>query len=256
METYVLLPAYNEESGLRQLLPRLASVCAQTCAGGDFRIVVVNDGSADGTAAVAEEAARTLPVHLLDFPTNRGVTEVFRTGFRWVCEHAGPEAVCLTMDADGTQSPDRIPALLDALRRSEVVIASRFQPGGGMTGAPLIRRFWSAAASLTMRTLLRLPGVTDYSTFYRGYRVSALRAGFQRFGDDLVSGHGFASVAGILPRLHAVGCSFAEVPFVLRYDAKVGASGMPLLKTLRGYAALLTAGRRALKKAAREESVL
>ena len=85
----------------------------------------------------------------------------------------------------------------------------------------------------------RVPGVRDYSSFYRAYRIAVLRRGLERFGDALIEGRGFSAAAGLIVRLHTVGARFREVPLLLDYGKKGGISGMRLGETIRGYLGLV-----------------
>ena len=80
------------------------------------------------------------------------------------------------------------------------MVASRFEGHGKMIGCPRLRGFLSICVSYLMRVWVRLPQVKDYSTFYKAYRVSVLKRGFQMYGDDLLSGEGFAVSCGQLAR--------------------------------------------------------
>lgn len=236
---YVLLPAYNEEKGVGKVLDRLPQVMAQADA--PFRIVVVDDGSRDRTAEVVSGFQSRLDLKLIRFEKNRGVGEVFKAGLRFIVENsASPEQdVCVVLDSDNTQDPLLMLKMISRVREgSDIVIASRFAGDGGMVGCPLFRRMLSAGASWLLRLLIGLPGVKDYSTFYRAYRVSLLQAGFARYGDALLAGQGFAAIAGLLIRLARLSGRISEVPFLLRYDLKEGRSGIKLGKTILGYLAL------------------
>jgi dolichol-phosphate mannosyltransferase len=108
-----------------------------------------------------------------------------------------------------------------------------------MRGAPLLRSLLSHAVARLLRTFVGLPGVRDYSTFYRGFRVGLLRAVFARWGEDAVKGHGFACMARFLILAGGMAREIREVPFTLRYDLKEGGSGMRIFRTMRGYVGVL-----------------
>jgi len=93
----------------------------------------------------------------------------------------------------------------------------------------------SEGAKIVMGVLVPVKGVRDYSTAYRAYRVGLLRKAFAAYPDDLLAGKGFSGMAGFLIRLSYLTKRIAEVPFVLRYDLKAGASSMNVGKTIQGY---------------------
>lgn len=234
---FIVLPAYNEEEGLEKLLIRISRV--MNACGNSYRLVIINDGSTDHTVEVIDSFSE-LPITLVNFEKNEGIREVFRTGFRLVCEQAHDNDICITLDSDNTQSPYTMFDILAKLNEgSDVVIASRFEPGGRMVGAPLLRRFLSVGVAWLLRNIFALPNVKDYSTFFRGYRLETIKRGLAKFGDDLIEGHGFSAMANLLIKLGQITEKFAEVPLVLRYDLKEGGSGMHTLKTIRGYVAII-----------------
>lgn len=237
---YVLLPAYNEEQGLQKVLPALKSLRGDLDS--ELRVVVVNDGSSDRTVEVVRSFQKQMDVHLIDFPKNQGVGEVFRQGFRYVIQDSPTpmEDVCVVLDSDNTQDPTLIPLMVSKVHGgADVVIASRFESGGKMIGCPWPRQLLSFGVGTLLRVFVGLRGVKDYSTFYRAYRVQTLEEGFRRYGDGLLEGKGFAVMGAMLIRLSNITQHMTEVPLVLRYDLKGGSSGIKLWRTIRGYIELI-----------------
>lgn len=234
LNIFVILGAYNEEKGIGELLKNLSKI-RQECLQ-DIRILVVNDGSRDKTSEVVRSFASQIPIQLIEFDRNRGIVEVFRTAFEQVVQQSNGNDYCITMDADNTHRPELILQIVEKLRQGQdIVIASRFAPGGRTVGAPAFRAFLSDGVAFMLSQLVRIPGVKDYSTFYRGYRVSLIREGLKRYGGNLVAGEGFAGMAGLLIRLSYLTSKISEVPLTLRYDLKHSRSTMKIFKTMRGY---------------------
>jgi dolichol-phosphate mannosyltransferase len=229
-QLFVVLPAYNEEGAIEPLLDKvLAMVLSEERRSW---IIVVDDGSTDGTAAaVSRYSARG--VSLVQHPQNKGLHEAVRTGILYALEHAGPQDALVTLDSDNTHHPDLIPAMLEELERgADVVIASRFAPGGRMVGAPLIRHVYSFGAGLLLRLRFPIAGVRDYTCGYRAYRASILKQAFDRWGDEFINVPGFSCMLDILLRLRSLGARIVEVPLVLRYDLKVSPSKLRVLRTI------------------------
>ncbi len=129
----VVLPAYNEEAALGPLLTNLDATFAE--ADLDYRVVVVNDGSADGTATVVEAFAQHMPVQLVNHPVNRGLSEALKTGFLTALDLAGPRDAVVTMDADNTHAPGLILRMVRLISEGhDVVIASRYVEGARIRG--------------------------------------------------------------------------------------------------------------------------
>lgn len=233
---WVIVPAYNEETDLPRLLPKLDGLLRER--GEAYRIVVINDGSTDGTAEVLRERGQSLPIDVVEHSLNRGLGETERDGFEYVASRAQPDDRIVRIEADDTHDPRYIGALLDRLEAGfDVVITSRFRPGGGQLGLDPYRSFISRAANLFMGLVYRIPGVRDYSCGFRAYRARVIQDALRVFGNNFIQlkGLGFVSTAETLVKLHLLGCRCSEVPFVLRYDRKVGASKMIGSVTTLGY---------------------
>lgn len=236
MRTLVLLPAYNEEDALPKLLTRLAAV---RCGLPHLEVVVVNDGSKDSTAERAQVFAQYHPwVHVITHETNRGLGMGMRTGLAYALDHLADSDVLVAMDADNTHDPELIGPMLSALAGRDVVIASRFAPGGAEVGLAPHRKLLSRGACWLMRATCPVPGVKDYSCGYRAYRVGALRRMSGAF-PQLVASANFDCMAQILLQLATTGARCHEVGLVLRYDLKGGASKMRVWRTVKGYFRLI-----------------
>jgi dolichol-phosphate mannosyltransferase len=86
-----------------------------------------------------------------------------------------------------------------------------------------------------MKKFVSIPGITDYSIFYRGYKVSVIREALQKYDKNLISGEGFSSVVNMLIKLNEMNYKFGEVPVILKYYLKEGSTGIEILKTIKGY---------------------
>ena len=233
---WVVLPAYNEADALPVLLPRLAATLGERRE--DFRLVVVDDGSTDGSAAILAGLAARLPMDVVTHRINRGLGETERDAFEFVAERCRREDVIVRVEGDNTHDPEYLLALLDKIGEGfDVVNTSRFQPGGDQRGVGLYRAAVSRLANLFMKVIFGIPGVWDYSCGFRAYKAWAIQDAVRIFGNNFIQlkGMGFTSTLEMLVKLHCLGCRFAEVPFVLRYDRKKGPSKMVGNVTALGY---------------------
>lgn len=244
-QVILALPAYNEAGAIGDLLDAAVAALGQLD-GFTARVVVVDDGSADGTADIVRGFRAPFPVEVVVHERNRGLGPAIITSLHAALERStDPDDVIVNMDADNTHPPDTIPAMLERLRTgADVVIASRYRRGSRQYGVPLKRRILSWGARWLFGFRLRLPGVRDYTCGFRAYHAKTIRRAFDTYGDRLITRAGFACTDEILVNLAHLDPRprIAEVPFVLRYDRKQGASKLELFKTVRETLKMLLRG--------------
>ena len=232
---YIALPAYNEAVALPLLIARIATI-SQQYFNNEIRVLVADDGSKDGTADAARSAAQTHGVELtvISHEVNRGLGMAIKTALTEALALVPHEDdIIVTMDSDDTHLPGLIPRMVSLIREgSDVVIASRYQTGARMVGIPWFRQALSIGLSILFRVVYPIPGARDYSCGYRAYRVGALRAAVNRFGDSLFTERGFACMVDILIKTYVCGAIVNEAPMILRYDRKPGATKMPVRRTI------------------------
>lgn len=235
---YLLLPAYNEELSLPKLLPKIKEELLKS--GKEFKLVVVNDGSTDKTDQILEDFTKDEELNLtvLTHSINRGLGETERDGFEYISNLANRDDVIIRVEGDDTHDPKYILDIYDKLNEGfDVVNTSRFQPGGDQKGLNWYRRTLSKAANMFMKFMFNIKGVKDYSCGFRGYKVSVIQDSIGVFGNNFVQlrGLGFTATLEVIVKLKMLGCKFAEVPFVLRYDMKESESKMVSSVTTLGY---------------------
>jgi dolichol-phosphate mannosyltransferase len=230
---WIVLPAYNEEAGLPTLLKRIDD--ALTEEGFGYRVVVVDDGSTDGTFETAMRAAETLPVTVERHPVNAGLGATVRDGILLVCKEGSERDILVTLDADNTHTPGLIARMVRMIREGHhVVIASRYRPGSRVRGVPFTRRVLSRVASMMMRVLFPTRGVRDYTCGFRAYDLGALQQVVAQSGDSFFDQDGFQVMVDIILKLRRQpDLIFGEVPLILRYDQKEGESKMNIGRTIR-----------------------
>lgn len=231
---FVILPAYNESENLPALLEKFASL-------NDAQIIVVDDGSADGTIAAAEKFQKRINLIVEKHPKNLGLGAALRTGLKKALSIAGDDDWIVTMDADNSHPPELIPQMIQKLRstNSDVVIASRYADGGKEIGLAAHRKFLSWACSGILKLFFNVPGVKDYTCGYRLMKASALKKVAEKTNGEFVTETGFVCMSELLLNLAGVGAKFAESPLVLRYDLKRGQSKMKIFRTIGGYFRLI-----------------
>lgn len=238
----ITLPAFNEEQTLPTLLERIRGAMEENRI--EYRVIVVNDGSTDGTAQVAGRLTGSMPITLVEHEHNRGLGETIRTGLMTALQGASDRDIIVTMDSDNTHTPGLIAAMVRGIREgNDVVIASRFRQGSHIRGVPLHRRVLSRVGSWLFRLLFPTHGVRDFTCGYRAYRAGAVKAAFDTYGGDFVAESGFACMVDILLKLRQLGAIMSEVPLILRYDMKFGVSKMVVFRTILDTLSLLVSRR-------------
>lgn len=207
----IVIPTYNEVETAPPLVRTLVASY------GSIEVVVVDDGSPDGTAdAIDALAAEGLPVHVLRRNGKQGIGSAYLAGFRFGLERGSD--LLFTMDGDQSHDPADLGAMLEALGSHDMVIGSRYVPGGGISNWPFHRRWLSRTANWYTRALLDLP-YQDCTSGYRGYRREVL----ETIDVFALRASGYSFLEQIVWRVDSAGFSIAEVP-ILFTDRQAGAS--------------------------------
>ena len=210
----MVLPTYNEAENLAWIVGRLRE--AQP----GVEVLVVDDGSPDGTGRIADElAAADSAVQVLHRSEKAGLGAAYRAGFR-VALDAGYDVIG-EMDADGSHQPEQLFRLMDALREgADLVIGSRWVPGGSIVNWPRSREALSRGGNLYVRLLLGMP-VRDATAGFRLFR----RATLEKIDIDQVTSTGYVFQTDMAYRTLQAGLKVVEVPieFVerVRGDSKM-----------------------------------
>jgi dolichol-phosphate mannosyltransferase len=209
----VVIPTYNEADNLERVLGRLRAGVPEADA------LVVDDSSPDGTGEIADRLAAADPaVHVLHRTEKAGLGAAYVAGFRWALAEGYDVAV--EMDADGSHAPEELPRLLAALRDADVVIGSRWVPGGEVRNWPASRELLSRGASLYSRLLLRYP-IRDTTAGYRAYRRPVLEG----LKLDEVASQGYCFQIDLGWKAWRAGFRVVEVPITFT-EREVGNSKM------------------------------
>ncbi|GAB3395164.1 polyprenol monophosphomannose synthase [Humibacter soli] len=200
MNVAVIIPTYNEVENLAWIVGRVRASVPEAS------VLVVDDGSPDGTGELADELAAADPfVHVLHRASKEGLGAAYRAGMRKAL--ADGHDVIVEMDADGSHRPEQLPDLLAALKTSDVVVGSRWVPGGGVVDWPLSRRILSRGGSAYARFALGIH-VRDMTGGYRVFTADAL----DRIDLDAVLSQGYCFQIDMLRHAHSEGLRISEVP--------------------------------------------
>ncbi len=209
----MIIPTYNESESLPGVLARLRQAVP------DADVLIADDNSPDGTGQLADAfAAADDHVHVLHRAGKEGLGKAYLAGFAWGLERGYD--VLVEMDADGSHRPEELPRLLEQIPHSDVVLGSRWVPGGSVVNWPASRRVLSQGGSLYTRLALGIP-TRDATGGYRAFRASALRS----LDLATVESNGYCFQIDLLWRALQRGLVVREVPITF-VEREAGTSKM------------------------------
>ena len=214
MRTVICLPTYNERENLEPMVRALGGLGLE-----GLEVLVIDDASPDGTGEIADRLSAELPwVHVLHREQKEGLGPAYLAGFRRALE-LGADFV-FELDCDFSHDPADVPRLAKAAESADLVLGSRYVPGGGTRNWGLLRRFISRGGSLYAQALLQL-GIRDLTGGFKCYRRIVL----ETIDLDAISSLGYAFQIETTYRALRAGFRVVEVPITFA-DREVGGSKM------------------------------
>lgn len=213
----IAIPTYNERENLPILIEQLDRVLRESSI--DASIIIIDDNSPDGTGAIADELSRRFAkIRVIHRPGKAGLGSAYKEAFALALSVPKTSAV-VEMDADLSHDPQLLPSLIEPFAQgTDVVVASRKVPGGGVPDWSFTRRLVSSTANLMAKTILRI-GVNDATSGYRSFSRNAL----ERIEFQTLTSEGFGFQIETLTRAKRAGLTIREVPMIFR-DRKLGKS--------------------------------
>ena len=213
MKTLIIIPTYNELENLRPLLQEIFLYAP------DIDVLIVDDNSPDGTGKLADEIHNENPhVHVLHRAGKLGLGTAYIAGFKYAVAHDYDAA--FEMDADFSHDPRYLPDFLKAIEHADLVIGSRYVPGGGTPNWSFLRRFISGGGNIFARFMLGIP-VHDCTAGFRCYRRQVLES----IDLDTIQSQGYAFQVEMAYRVMQQGFKIVETPIVF-LDRRIGKSKM------------------------------
>ncbi|HEU0246808.1 MAG TPA: polyprenol monophosphomannose synthase [Gaiellaceae bacterium] len=215
LRAVLCLPTYNERENLEPMISALGEVLDTE----RDRVVVIDDASPDGTGEIADRLASQLPwVSVLHREQKEGIGPAYIAGFRWALAEGAK--LVLEMDCDFSHRPADVPRLIAASDDADLVLGSRYAPGGGTENWGLVRRFVSRGGCMYAQILLGMR-VRDLTGGFKCFRRAALEA----IDLDALSAHGYAFQIETTYRVRRAGLRVREVPITF-VERRAGASKM------------------------------
>lgn len=209
----ICMPTYNEKDNIRRITAAILDVVP------DVEILIIDDGSPDGTGDIADElAAADRRMHVLHRTEKAGLGPAYIAGFRWAMERG--YGFVFEMDADFSHQPKYLPGMIAALKDHDVVIGSRYVAGGGTENWGALRKFISRGGGIYARTILGVK-IQDLTAGFIGWRTPVLKA----IDLDTVEASGYVFQIEMKYRAHQRGFKILELPITFP-DREVGESKM------------------------------
>ena len=215
MQTLIIIPTYDEYDNIQKIVPDILALDA------NFNILVVDDGSPDGTAQAVKALQQQYPkrLHLLERTAKDGLGRAYLAGFKWALQRDYDAIV--EMDADFSHQPCYLSDLIQALHNgADVALGSRYVPGGGTRNWSWLRKLISRGGSWYARSILRLP-LRDVTGGFKAFQRHVL----ETLPLDKVGANGFAFQVEMNYRCHLAGFKVVECPIIF-IDREVGESKM------------------------------
>lgn len=233
---FFIVPVLNESPNIPRLMSNLGELCGSLDGQFECRILFVDDGSTDDTPEQITRHRGSNSVEVLKHPVNRGPGAAFGTAFAHLHPLLQENDWVVTLEGDNTSRIQTLRQML--VRRLEgfdVVLASPYMYGGGITHTSLLRILLSHMANTLVKELLGIRGILTMSSFYRLYSAPVVMRLQQRYGPRIVEASGFECMVELLAKLVRIKAAISEVAMPLDGSQRLGNSKMRIFRTIRGY---------------------
>ena len=240
---YYILPAYNEELNILNLLNNFNNFFH--IEGEDFKskVVIIDDGSKDNTKSILINLKKDnkifdkeLNFELINIfhEKNKGLGEALKSGITYCLKEGNADDIIVTMDCDNSHTVELSKEMINKIREGDdVVIASRYKTGAITKGLSVNRKLLSYVGCMIFKITFPIKNVEDYTCGYRAFNLEKFKKAFET-NNNFFSEKGFTASVDIILKLKKFNklLKMNEVPMVLRYDLKKGASKMSIFKTI------------------------
>jgi dolichol-phosphate mannosyltransferase len=237
---YVIVPVFNESENMQTFLKSLHFIKKDFENRYHLKFIMVDDGSVDHTGAVIQELSTGLDLVVLTHQRNQGPGRAFGTGFDYVSKSLADEDWVMTMEGDNTSRYELIHQMFTRTEEGyDVILASPFMYGGGITKTSTWRVILSHIANAFVKELIGLNGIITVSSFFRLYRGAVIKKLQSYYGPKIIERAGFESMIEILLKMIHLQVSISEVPMLLDTTLRTGKSKMNIMRTIWGYLTIM-----------------
>ena len=236
---FIMVPVFNEALNIASLFEAFLKLREELKNHFSLQYILVDDGSDDGTVGIAKQKSGDLDLIILQHEKNIGPGAAFATGFTYLAQHMEEQDWVITMEGDNTSRYELIKQMLTRSQEGfDIVFASPYMYGGGITQTSFIRKLLSSGANLVVKDLLGIQGILTVSSFFRLYRAKALIKMQRIFGPGVLERTGFESMVEMVMKITMLKLSLSEVAMELDSSLRKGKSKMKVLQTIIGYLVL------------------
>ena len=232
---FVIVPVLNEVENLDKLYTSVFQL-KEEFANFDLVFILVDDGSTDGTAKRATELSKGLTFVLLSHEKNLGPGKAFATAFAYLENKLSSEDWVMTIEGDNTSKLELVKQMFVRTKEGyEVILASPYMYGGGVTNTTTFRVILSQVANAIIKEFIGIHGILTMSSFFRLYSGNSIIALQKYYGPKIIERNGFESMIELLHKMIYLKLTISEVAMVLDSSLRKGKSKMKIMKTIFGY---------------------
>lgn len=237
---YVIVPLFNESENMETLIKSSRVVKKDLENEYRLKFIMIDDGSVDHTGKMAQELSTGLDLVVLTHQKNQGPGRAFSTAFDYLSKSLADEDWVITMEGDNTSRCELIRQMFTRTKEGyDVILASPFMYGGGITRTSTWRVILSHIANAFVKELIGLNGIITVSSFFRLYRGAIIRRLQSAYGSRIIERAGFESMIELLLKMIHLKVSISEVPMLLDTNLRRGRSKMKIIRTIWGYVTIM-----------------
>jgi dolichol-phosphate mannosyltransferase len=241
----MITPVLNEAPNMEDLVSGWRQLCSELSEF-NFKFLLIDDGSTDGTAAVARNLSTGLDLTVITHQKNMGPGYAFGSGFENLYSKLNPEDIVVTIEGDNTSRLDTLKIMLGRIvgENVEVALASVHAYGGGIQNTNSFKVFLSHMSSAMTKLSLNIRGIHTFTSFFRAYKGHVILKLQQKYGPRIIEFRGFECMIELLKKITIFRFTITEVPMNLDTSLRKGKSKLKIIRTSFKYFAVFLQARK------------